>query len=235
MEAKQRKSKTKKRRSGIGGGIDDDEDIYTMGGELLSQRKKATGKRRTKLTSTTPADAADGCGLLTASLPSVEATDLQTRRRLASGCPARADHETHDRLPTHLPLCCPGLHSPRVWPRREDAEQRPPSGFGDGLPAELLARIFQLVWVSSGGRPSAPALSCVCRHWRAAVAAHEALLWESADLSYGWCRADDRVVGRLCRRGAWARLRRLNVQGCSAITDASLPLLVVRPREAALY
>lgn len=88
-------------------------------------------------------------------------------------------------------------------------------------------RIFGAV-CAAPGPPAAPRLASVCSAWRAVVAANEPLLWKHADLSYGWCRSDDRVVRRLCQRGAWATLTTLNIQSCANLTDASLDIVAER-------
>jgi hypothetical protein len=92
------------------------------------------------------------------------------------------------------------------------------------LPHGVLCHILVLA-CADGAVPTVARAACVCRAWRAAVAGCEAQLWRAADLSFGWCRATDGVVARMCRRGAWAQLAHLNVAACGKLTDASLDAL----------
>jgi F-box/leucine-rich repeat protein 6 len=93
------------------------------------------------------------------------------------------------------------------------------------LPVGVLCRVLTLA-CADGAVPTAARAACVCRAWRAAVALCEAELWRRADLSYGWCRATDGVVLRLCRRDAWAQLAHVNLTGCGKLTDAALDALL---------
>lgn len=117
------------------------------------------------------------------------------------------------------------LKTQSCGPRLRRPEGASPS---DILPGDVLFRIFRRVCAS--GPPAAPLLASVCRSWRAIVATNEPLLWERADLSYGFVNVNDDVVRRLCTRGAWEKLRALNIQGCVKLTDASLAVIAVRRR-----
>ena len=92
------------------------------------------------------------------------------------------------------------------------------------LPQPLLCLILRLA-CAGGAVPTACAAACVCRSWRAAVAAAGADLWHSADLSFAWCRPSDAVVTRLTVRGTWASLSALSLAGCATLSDKALEAL----------
>ena len=70
-----------------------------------------------------------------------------------------------------------------------------------------------------GALPLIPRLTRVCRGWRDAVSADPAPLWRHVDISYGWCRASDAIVAKLCKDGRWSQLEHLNMSaGCAPLS-----------------
>ena len=52
---------------------------------------------------------------------------------------------------------------------------------------------------------------------------------------YGWCRASDAIIKKLCHEGKWALLEHLNMSDCAVLTDVSIRALAAScPKLASL-
>ena len=96
----------------------------------------------------------------------------------------------------------------------------------ESLPVEVVQEILvRRVRDAGGAVPTACALTCVSRTFRAAIESAPELFFENVDLSYGFCAPTDARMRAYAKRGVFKRTRRLNLSGCVKLTDATLRTL----------